>query len=262
MLKNMMNQDDDFGATSAKTGEDAVTMPLLGALNGTGQDDVAGELEFDGADENKRIATQSALLIAIVAVIAGGVLFGMRLTQGGSTAEASTEQLTKIQTFIRKAENPTLVDKSDAQHPDNLRGLFADTDTIVSKIATEYPEKAVPVDQVQKNPFQLTMFSGASGDTGPSIDRAAQLREQQFAALQNEFRTLELQSIMGSGRRSVAVIDGEIYKVGQRIGSFTVAGIQAGRVGLLPAEIAERQPSDPRFILEIQTEAAVDSRIR
>ncbi len=260
MFKNK-SQADDFDAVPEKNGEDAaVSMPLLGALNGTGQDDVAGELEFDGADENKRIATQSALLIVIVALIAGGLLFGMRLTQRGNNAQTETEQLTKIQTFIRKAENPGLVDKTDAQHPDNLKGLFADTDTIVSKIATEYPEKAVDLGDVQKNPFQLAMLGG--GDSEPTLDDTERQRAQVFTALDNEFRGFELQSIMGSGRRSVAVIDGEIYRVGQRIGSFTVAGIQAGRVGLLPAIVEDRRPEDPRYILELQSEAGIDAGLR
>ncbi len=234
-------------------------MPLLGALAGSGAGGGDDDLSFDSADENKRIATQSALLIVIVAVIAAGVLFGMRLTSGGSTVEAATEQLTKIQTFIRKAENPELVDAGDAQHPNNLAGMFASTDAIVSKIATDYPEKAVPIADVQKNPFELSLTK--SGPTGDPVDYAERKREERFKLLEGEFRTFDLQSIMGSGRRSVAVIDGDFYRVGARLGSFRVAGIKAGRVGLLPVEFAPRN-GDRRFILEIQAEAGVDTRRR
>lgn len=249
----------DFARDPSAEDESQHTMPLLGALGGGGGASASAgddDLAFDSADENKRIATQSALLIAIVAVIAGGVLFGMRLTTGGNTVQAATEQLSIVQSFIRKADNPELVDPNDAQHPKNLAGMFADTDTIVSKIATDYPEKAVPLEEVQKNPFELIYI--ASADEANPTDFAEKQRIETLRRLEGEFRQLELQSIMGSGRRSVAVIDGEFYRLGARIGSFRVAGIKAGRVGLLPVDF-ETRPGDPRFILEIQAEAAVDT---
>lgn len=257
------NQDadhyEDESLDEAESTAPAPTMPLLGSL---ASDDDGGldPLAFDSAEENKRIATQSAILIAIVAVIAGGVLLGMRLTQGGGAEAGATEQLAKIETFIRKAENPDLVDESDAQNPGNLNSMLADADTIVSKIATEYPEKAVPLEDVQKNPFELA-FIGQTDEGGPAPDFAERRRQDLLKALSNEFGMLELQSIMGSGRRSVAVIDNEFYRLGQRIGSFRIAGIQNGMVGLIPVDFEMRQ-GDPRFILQIQDQAAVTNGLR
>ncbi|MEM1098688.1 MAG: hypothetical protein AAGH92_07860 [Planctomycetota bacterium] len=247
------NQEETNFDESMEETQGASSMPLLGALTSDGEDDL-DPLAYDSAEENKRIATQSAILIAIVALIAGGVLVGMRLTQGGGTDQGASDQLTKIETFIRKAENPDLVDEKDAQNPNNLGSMLADADTIVSKIATEYPEKAVPLEDVQKNPFELA-FLQQSQDNEAGVDFAERRRQDILKALSNEFGMLQLQSIMGSGRRSVAVIDNEFYRLGQRVGSFRVAGIQAGRVGLIPVDF-EMRPGDPRFILEIQTETA------
>ncbi|MEM8781817.1 MAG: hypothetical protein AAGE65_03085 [Planctomycetota bacterium] len=253
------NQDETTLNEPMEESQPAQTMPLLGALTSEG-DEGLDPLAYDSAEENKRIATQSAILIAIVAIIAGGVLVGMRMTQGGGAEKEASDQLTKIETFIRKAENPELVDEKDAQNPSNLGSMIADADTIVSKIATEYPEKAVPLDQVQKNPFELS-FLQRSEDNEVATDFAERQRQDLLKALANEFGTLQLQSIMGSGRRSVAVIDNEFYRLGQRIGSFRVAGIQAGRVGLIPVDF-EMRAGDPRFILEIQAEAGVSQNLR
>ncbi len=257
MFKHV-NEDDQFDE-SLEVERPAPTMPLLGSLAGD-NDEGLDPLAYDSAEENKRIATQSAILIAIVALIAGGVLMGMRLTQGGGTEGGSAEQLSKIETFIRKAENPDLVDPKDAQNPGNLSSMIADADAIVSKIATQYPEKAVTLEDVQKNPFELSFLQRNTGGE-VSVDSAERQRQSVLKALTNEFQMLSLQSIMGSGRRSVAVIDNEFYRLGQRIGSFRVAGIQAGRVGLIPVDF-EARAGDPRFILEIQAEAGVSQGLR
>ncbi|MEM1446004.1 MAG: hypothetical protein AAGF84_08120 [Planctomycetota bacterium] len=257
----MFNQNPEektFDESMEETHEPQ-SMPLLGALT-SDEDEGLDPLAYDSAEENKRIATQSAILIAIVALIAGGVLVGMRLTQGGGTSGEASEQLTKIETFIRKAENPELVDAKDAQNPNNLGSMIADADTIVSKIATEYPEKAVPLEDVQKNPFVLAFMQSAE-ESDIEQESAERRRQDILNALSNEFGLLQLQSIMGSGRRSVAVIDSEFYRLGQRVGSFRIAGIQAGRVGLVPVDFQMR-PGDPRFILEIQAEAGVTEGLR
>lgn len=252
------NQEETTFDESMDEAQPAQSMPLLGAL--ASDDEGLDPLAYDSAEENKRIATQSAILIAIVAIIAGGVLVGMRLTQGGGADKGDTEQLTKIETFIRKAENPDLVDPKDAQNPSNLGSMIADADAIVSKIATEYPEKAVRLEDVQKNPFELAFLQRADDGDVPA-DFQERQRQDILKALGNEFGMLQLQSIMGSGRRSVAVIDNEFYRLGQRVGSFRVAGIQSGRVGLIPVDFQIRA-GDPRFILEIQAEAGVSDGLR
>jgi hypothetical protein len=258
MFQTSHHEDPSHDETSDDLSP-APTMPLLGNLGQEDQDGVDPS-SYDSAEENKRIATQSGILIAIVALIAGGVLMGMRMTAGGGTHADASEQLSKIETFIRKAENPDLVDPNDAQNPGNLGSMIADADAIVSKIATEYPEKAVPLEQVQKNPFELSFLQQDAGSE-VAVDYAQRQREEQLRILTREFDKLQLQSIMGSGRRSVAVIDNEFYKVGQRVGSFRVAGIQAGRVGLLPVDL-EMRLGDPRFVLEIQAEAGVSRGLR
>ena len=245
----MFNQEPEENNQLATIEQDDSqhTMPLMSAINGTDGNADDDALILEEADESRRLAVQSALLIAIVALIAGGVVFGMRLTSGGAAAIAATEELAKIQSFIAKAENPGLVDKNDPQHPDKLRLMARGADALVKQISIDYAEKAVPVDEVAKNPFQLAGVNSS----GPTPDAAAQQRQLELAALRNEFERFDLQSIMGSGARSVAVIDGEFYRVGARIGGFKIAGIQPGRVGLLPADL-DPSADDPRFILEIQ----------
>lgn len=249
--------NDDHQLQPMDGDESHGAMPMLSALNGTESSEEDELLGLDDTAESKRLAVQSALLVAIVVLIAGGVLFGMRFTQGGANAEAATEDLAKIQTFIQKSQNPDLVSKEDPQHPDKLRLMSQGADQLVQQIATDYAEKAVPIEEVAKNPFALAGQKKVA--TEVSADFLEGQRREQLHMLRSEFDRLNLQSVMGSGARSVAVIDGEFYRRGARLGSFKVAGIQPGRVGLIPVGF-EMKPGDPRFILEIQAEASATPR--
>ena len=231
--------------TAPELDEQESAAPLMSAMNQDRsiEDDLA---EHSSEAEQKRIATQSALLIAIVAVVAGGILFTMKVSTGGQAATASAASMAKIETFLQKAEQPELLSETDPMHPKNLEAMF-ETSAIVQKIATDYSEKGVEIDELQKNPFAMV---GPAKKEAAVADTSEADRTRRLGELRREAEDLDLQSMMGSGSRSVAVIDGKFYRVGDQLGSFKVARMAPGKVLLVPEGIERRQGEAP-FVLGI-----------
>ncbi len=225
-------------------------MPLLGDF-GNEADVDEFDVGYDSTAESKQLVQQSALLVGVVVVLAVGMLAGMQLF-GGSTATASADtEIASIEDFIRKSQNPDLVAAEDPQHPDRLAAMFSDADRIVQKISMTFPEKRVQAAEIAQNPFSRPelVASAAAPDTGAAERR----RGERLVALQQEVAGLNLQSIMGSGQRSVAVINGDFYRRGQALGAFRVGDIDGGRVALEPLGL-EARDSDPPFELSIESE--------
>ncbi|BAM04853.1 hypothetical protein [Phycisphaera mikurensis] len=237
----------DAAGPSAKAGG---SLPLLGDF---GHDADVDEFDvgYDGSAEGKRLAQQSAALIGLVVVLAVGMLVGMQLFGATGEATDSTAEIASIEDFIRKSQHPDLVSKADPQHPDRLAAMFSEADRIVEKISMTYPEKRVDVAEIQKNPFARPEAEVLVAT--PDVDAEEERRKKQLVSLTAEAGRLNLQSIMGSGTRSVAVIDGDFYRTGQAIGGFRVRGIEDGRVSLVPLAF-EPRPGDPEFTLSIESE--------
>ena len=228
--------------------DDAHGMPLMSAMSAMNSDtNVEDELAgFNSDREQKAIAMQSAILIAIVAVVASGILFGMKLGKGGAVQATDSTNMAKIDKFLLKTENPDLVDESDALHPRNVEKLL-DRSRIVQELTQDFAEKGVPLDQLQKNPFAREI---APEEEAAVVDNSEQEREQRMAELFEEMNRLDLSSIMGSGRRSIAVIGDKFYRIGDKVGPFRLANIAPGKVLLMPTEF-ERRDTDAPFILRI-----------
>ena len=238
---------DTTGSTDVKGGG---PMPLLGDF-GSEADADGFDAGYDGSAEGKRLAQQSALLIGLVVVLAVGMLVGMQLFGEADAEEAPATEIASIEDFIRKSQNPALVSEADPQHPDRLKAMLSDADAIVEKISMTYPEKQVSVAEIAKNPFSRPKAEVM--EVVAEVDAGEARRAKQIAELEDKLDRLNLQSIMGSGDRSVAVIDGDFYRRGQAIGGFRVAAIDGGRVVLTPVGLEPRE-GDPAFTLSIESE--------
>jgi len=96
--------------------------------------------------------------------------------------------------------------------------------------ATDPTNQQVPLEYVKKDPFEVAIRRPT-----PEVDhgandrlaarRAAEAKERQRKKITEQAERLELQTIM-KGRVPVAIIDGEVLRVGQNIGDFTVTQIK------------------------------------
>lgn len=247
----MATDDHTLDSTGKESAGSSSTLPLLGDF-GSEADVDEFDVGYDGAAEGKQLAQQSALLIGLVVVLAVGMLASMQVLGSSDGATTPATEIASIEDFIRKSQNPGLVASEDPQHPDRLRAMFSDADHIVEKISNTFPEKRVQLAETAKNPFSRPQTKTIAA---PDVDLAEKRRQQQITQLSGEAGRLNLQSIMGSGDRSVAVINGDFYRQGQAIGAFRVTGIDNGRVSLEPMAIESRN-DDPVFELSIEAEVS------
>ena len=246
----MLSDDHQLEPTGQPSAGTNTTMPLLGDF-GTEADVDDFDVGYDSAAEGKQLFQQSALLIGLVVVLAVGMLAGMHVFGRSDASEAPDTEIASIEDFIRKSRNPSTVSANDPQHPDRLAEMFSDADRIVAKISMTFPEKRVPVAEIAKNPFSRPEAEVLLAE--PDADAAEEERLERLAELRVEKARLNLQSIMGSGSRSVAVINGDFYRRGQAVGGFRVTSIDSGRVNLQPLAV-ETRDGDPPFSLSIESE--------
>ncbi|MEM8738558.1 MAG: hypothetical protein AAGG38_08790 [Planctomycetota bacterium] len=220
------------------------SMSLLGGIAGGG-DHPAFDL---GQNQESRRVTQQSIIVGLtVTVIAFGALMAMRVTQksaDASTVSPETQQF--MDTLGSKLNNLDKMSDDDTLNPKNIKRLFQDTASIVAAIENDPTEKQVPLTQVQMNPFTpvYTKKAPAVAETGPSAEA---LRKVKLQNLYAELGRVEIKSIVG-GSRPRAFIGGDLYKIGDQIGSFVIRGIDSRKV-TFEAEGFELRPGEPRFIL-------------
>ena len=109
-------------------------------------------------------------------------------------------------------------------------------------------EKQVPIDQVQMNPFTPVFVKKEVAEV-EVVDNSAAEREARLKGYYSELSRIDVQSLVG-GARARAFIGGDLYKVGQTIGSFTIKSIDNRRVEF-EVEGFELTPQDAPFALGI-----------
>lgn len=197
--------------------EEPQTLSLLsGVAGGAAGISDAELLEADKKRKGAGLLTQTPVLIGAVAIIAAGSLFAMRAT-GGDLGGGNKELEAKIENWLIKAQNPKALDKDSPLLPENQVDLFKDTDTILAMFQTDFTDRQVPVEYVKKNPFVLEEEQVAPG---APVDTTSRDRAKKLEALNRELATLQLQTVMVSGTRTVAVINGDFKQPGDAIGSF------------------------------------------
>lgn len=149
----------------------------------------------------RRSPMAGMLLIVLVLVVAGGALFAMR--------QIGTKGLMKLTTV--EVEIPDTTDQSER---------FAE---IMQDIQSTGREVQVPISNVKKNPFFIETEEVpvvAHHDDGDAARRAEEeARLARLRQVQQALGSLELQSIAG-GNRPLAIINGTLHQVGDRVAEF------------------------------------------
>lgn len=167
----------------------------------------------------KKLLNSGTLVMVLVAAVAAGSLYLMRLSFSSSLHEnRSTRQVAaKVETWLGKLSHPKKLAKNDPMRPENLKRLFANTNSIIKMFATDFTGEQVPIKYVKKNPFQLMVNQSNQHES----DAAKQLAMRQ---LRSSLAQMQLQSVMG-GPEPVAVINGKLKRAGDRIGQFKIVSI-------------------------------------
>jgi hypothetical protein len=227
--------DNNFNSDTLDTGDEqdqaATTLSLLGGVGGADAMDAVGVEAGVRQDKSKM---QHLMAVGVVALVGVAVLAGMRLTQGGiqTTDAATTQAMAEVETRIAQLTTPGAVKPGDPISPEGVRDLFEDTAHVVAVFSANQTEHQVPLEQVQKDPFelQITRAQEAAPDNSAIAERQ---RAERLRRLESELVRLNLQSIAGAnGGRAVAVIDNEFFRVGSQLGSFTITAIEPLRVEL------------------------------
>lgn len=224
--------NESYKSTSDLADEEPSSLSLMGGVAKPDGLPEAADLDMDALQVSSRKISQGTMIIVLVALIAAGALYGMRLGQSEIGAGGvSSEVMTKIEAALAKT-SPQGSAKA-AVHQASMKRSFRDTESIVTMFNTDVTKNQVPIEYVQKNPFALP--AQAKVETRLSSDNpgnALRLKQQQ-EKLAAEMSKFSLQSVMANARIPVVVIDGEFFKVGQQIGSFTIVKIHDRGVDLV-----------------------------
>lgn len=165
----------------------------------------------------KRAIPFGTLLIAGVAIAAGGMLYGMRQIGLGPR--------------LSIAEGPTI------KLPE-VRGPKVDHQRLLEDLNAARTTHQVPSGQVKKNPFQLigmalipsTAYTGEEDSVRQmreNRERSAKERAEYERAVAEEFKKFELNAVLG-GAQPVARINGTLYRLGEKVGKhYTLKAINS-----------------------------------
>lgn len=197
--------------------------PMSMTLSGIGRGDPSPDDNFidEESTGGNGLLSHTTLLIVAVAIVAGGTLFLMRATQGELTSSDEVQAIeSKIADALNKLNNRSLLPEGDPLLSENLSTLLAPTDEITAIFKHDVRDQQVPIEQVKKNPFSIALAENTDGTPIPDTQQSDRALEK----LRDEAKSLDLQSIM-LGSRNIAVVGGEFYKRGDRLGSFTITEI-------------------------------------
>ncbi|MBB6431321.1 hypothetical protein [Algisphaera agarilytica] len=248
-----MSEFEDFdNPVNESFEEEPQTMSLMGGIAGGGA--LPGDEFAIGGNESKKLTQQSILIGLTVTVVAFGALTLMRVTQkDASAADVSAETMQFMTELDIRIANMDKMSENDPLNPVNIKRLFQDTDEIVAAIEDDPTEKQVPLELVQMNPF--TLVQQKTAEVTEAVDSEAMREAERSAELQNlygELARIEIQSLVG-GKRPAAFIGGDLFKVGDKIGSFVITQIDNRRI-VFDAPGFELRDGETSFALGIKTD--------
>ncbi|MBX3402971.1 MAG: hypothetical protein KF699_06095 [Phycisphaeraceae bacterium] len=192
----------------------------LEAMSASGD---APPLDPSVAPARKGLRSTQTIALALLVVAAGGVVYGMRQAGIGPMGALATTKMPDYD--VTKAPG----------------SKTADHKRVLAQLEATTTGAQVPADQVQKNPFRLADL--LSTDGGPVDDGASEAAERARAErvrrdaearakrVAGELASLKVNAIMG-GSTPVARLGGDLYRVGDTVGEFTVTAIRAREVDL------------------------------
>ncbi|MEM9420052.1 MAG: hypothetical protein AAGA25_13515 [Planctomycetota bacterium] len=249
-----MSEFEDFdNPLDEHVDEEPQTMSLMGGIAGGGA--LPGdEFAIGSGNESKKLAQQSLLIGLTVTVVAFGALALMRVTQKDASAAGISQETMKFMTELEsRIANMDKMSDNDPFSSANIKRLFQDTDDIVAAIEDDPTEKQVPLALVQMNPF--TSVHQKADPVAEQIDNEAIREAERTAKLQSlygELARIEIQSLVG-GKRPAAFIGGDLFKVGDKVGSFVITEIDNRRIAF-DAPGFELRPGESAFALGMKTD--------
>lgn len=232
---NFSNDSDMMGGQEPDNGENS--MAVLSTFGGGDVSPEGQPLGMDPAASESKLSG-STLAVGAVIVVGVGLLFGvMKLTLNpGSTDATTAEAIQEIEAFMIQI---TAADATGTQGP--IAPITGDSIQIIHELEADPTEHQVPVENVQKNPFEMAGIERP--DTGGDEEVTGPTEEELIAAELERYmetaRGFKVDSISGTGRRAVVFIDGSMYRIGDEIGDsgFTIAEVDGLTVVILtPAD--------------------------
>ncbi|MEM6333801.1 MAG: hypothetical protein AAF823_10735 [Planctomycetota bacterium] len=210
--------------SSVAPDESNKSMSLMGGVGG-GDDALDGVIVDETPSAGRSPWVQTFILLALVAALGGGAIYVMRAAQDSVQTRGTDGLASRIDDALGRLTNASVMRDDDPYSPRAVNELFSDTDRVLAIFATDPTEKQVPVGLLKKNPFSLRVqrVVTETGEAAPEIDLAEQKRQ---AELRQAYRRLKLQSVIDM-RVPVAVINGDMYRVGQQIEGFEIAAISS-----------------------------------
>ncbi|MCC7408218.1 MAG: hypothetical protein IT442_09110 [Phycisphaeraceae bacterium] len=193
-------------------------------LGGEGTDALDADTGFE-AKPPGRFMNQGTLLIFMAILVAGGSLYAMRLSRGDLTKSTNTSVEAKIEQALAKLTRPEALRDKDPLRPDNLKSVFQDTEAVVNMFSSDPAERQVPAHLLKKNPFRLYNPQPTDVDDGSDGRRAEQELARLRDKLARDYKKLTLNGI-NAGRIPIAVINGEMYRQGDKVGPFVIQSIR------------------------------------
>jgi hypothetical protein len=199
---------------SAPDGGEAAVFRLDSLAPGAAGDGVAGPGGLEAPRGSK--VSHAAIFFAVLIVVGGGLLFVMRRI-GINPMSA-----------IASMKEPEVDLTKNAKPPVDHRRVLRD-------LSESAVKSQVPIEQVQKNPFEIPEVIAAEKIDDPAeierrrLEREAKNQELRRQRIETELASMQLHGIIG-GSNPVARINDKAVRIGDRFGDyFTVANIQ-GRI--------------------------------
>jgi len=218
--------------------DDSDDAPAAMTLSAIGKGGDGSPLGLDGFDEDgvpastdgTSITQHSAFAIVAVAIVAAVVLGVMRLTMGGMETATDAEIEGLINETLVKFEQSEHLAPGDSAHALAAHSTeLADSTQIIMDI-TGNDAPQVPIEYVQKNPFELGIEK-AQAKT-PDEPEGPDNEELAKARIRRELRQLTIDMIMDGTEEKAVVINGQILKVGDNVGIFRIESIDNQKVFL------------------------------
>lgn len=208
---------------AAAPGAEPIHLPLSAMIRPEGLPD-ASEADLQPPRPTFRFMNRGTLLILGLAALGLATIWGMRLGRGEVSSKLADSQIeARIEQALAKLTKPAGLADDDPLLRKNIQDLLSDTDSIVKMLANDPSKNQVPIEFVKKNPFQMGAETVADGGAQRQGDSAKKLNA--------EFAKLKLQSVV-TGRMPLAMINDQMCRVGDRIGSFTVTAIRQNELAV------------------------------
>lgn len=194
--------------TEANLREENATFPL-GTSDGAFDADSSLD-PLAGAETVKRSSAGTLLIIAVIVIAAGG-LFSMRfLAKVNASSSTDGEVEKNISQFLALLDGGT--------GPKAQQSVLFQSDTTVLNVLKEsYTEHQVPLENLAKDPFNLSGGETPVANTDPgdsSTHQWEQHRREKLQAMEQASKNLQLTSVLLGGT-PLANINGKILRVGE-----------------------------------------------